>query len=204
MKTFSSNLSKQLLIPALLLLAGCVGSAHLLEGNETLDYLDSEEEIALEFDYEDARVGGYASEEKYIEAKTEQKEEEEKGSGEEWEKEWRSNKSGTYEPTFRKKLNEVVEKRGIQFVEGEDTDYIATLKVKKMEPGYFGGVVSEEGKVSTNLEFSKKGEKDDPLTVLRKNQVPGAGYSAWGRLKAAFHQSATYYGNYIKEHFEGP
>lgn len=180
--------------------SGCLTSAHFVQGKEELSYLTGVDELRIEFDHSNTSVASFADEEDFIKDKVEEKNAEEKGSGDEWAKKWRKNKEEHFEPKFVLNLDKSLRKKGISLTREEKTPYVLVVRVERIDPGYFDGVSGRPAKMVSRLEIFKNDNMDDPLTVLRMEAEGGGAFTTKQMIGHAFKESATYYSRYFDEH----
>ncbi len=64
-------------------------------------------------------------------------------------------------------------KANIQFVEDGSTPYTLIVKPTWIYPGWFGGVMKQHAKISTQLSFVESGNPSNILLVIEADKAPG-------------------------------
>lgn len=196
--TFSRNVL--ILSVLILFITGC-NPVEYVQGDENLSYMKGDKKIGLEMDYSETKVGDQ-DEEDFIAEKVKEKNEDEEGEGDKWKKKWNNDKRH-FNSQFRTKLNEYLinaeEDVVIADKGDEDVDYKILVKVERMEPGFYGGVIHKDAELDTRLIFTKPdGSKE--MTVLKLDEAESMKefMTTRKRLSSAYSQSAIYYGSWIK------
>jgi hypothetical protein len=101
----------------------------VIEGD--LAALKNEKTISTEFTYDNMNVGKHATEAEYLAKKTEEYNKKEPGKGDNWAKDWVSDRKDHYEPKF----NELFEK-GSDMTVKKDSRYTLIYKTLHTEPGF--------------------------------------------------------------------
>ncbi|PBQ31168.1 hypothetical protein CNR22_05110 [Sphingobacteriaceae bacterium] len=161
----------KLALSAFILLASFVTSqAQVRLESGDLAPLKGVTKVNIVYDYSKMAVGGYATEQEYINKKMDDyKKEPEKQT--KWKDGWFGARKARYEPKFEELFNSVGSKTGIMGVNNA-TDGPVTLKVETTftEPGFNAGVVRKSASLDFKCTFSKDG-KDFATYTIRN--VPG-------------------------------
>jgi len=172
----------------------------MIEGD--LSALRNEKKINTEFTYEHMSVGKFDNETDYIAKKKEDYNKKEPGKGDQWAKDWVTDRHHLFEPKF----NDLFERESEISVTGSNKDarYTLIYKTTSMEPGY-------------NIYISRKNAETDaevwivetanPSKVIAKISVEnakgrtfgGADYETGVRLAECYADAGKYLGKFMKK-----
>ncbi len=191
-----------LLIP--FLFSTCNPVKHL-QGDEKLSFLEGKEKIGIEFDYSETTVGDLeTSEDEFLEKRIKEKNEEEAGSGDEWAEQWQNDKTGTFHPDFIEKMNKWWDYKldgTLKVVNDPEMEERLVIKVERIEPGFYGGVVEKDAELDTKMLLIEDGNKDSPKTILGIKELssPSGPFdkSSTRRLGRCYEESGHYYAQHI-------
>lgn len=188
-----------------LLIASC-GPVEFIQGTEDISYLKGEDKVAFEIKYTDTKVGD-EDEDKFKKEKIEEKNEDEAGEGDDWAEKWENDKENVFNPRFKTQFNDYFLDSDADVSlandeeEAKNANYKITVHVKRMEPGFYGGVVHKSAELDTRMEIVKKGNEGSPVTVLKAFEVPSIDehLTTKERLESAYKVSAMHYGRWFRE-----
>lgn len=187
---------------AVILLMAAVGHAQrirLTEGD--LSPLRNEKKINTEFTYEHMSVGKFDSEADYIAKKKDDYNKKEPGKGDQWAKDWVSDRHHLFEPKF---IDLFEKETDINVSSAHDAKYTLIYKTTSMEPGY-------------NIYISRKNAETDaevwivetanPSKVIAKITVENAKGRTFGgndyetgvRLAECYADAGKYLGKFIRK-----
>ena len=146
--------------------------AQKVEGN--LDFLKKANELHVKFDYKGAMIKNQ-TEQQYIAENVKSKNKEKKGKGDEWKTEWETTTKDLIHEVFVKDLNKELAGKGIEAGDFPDAEYVATVKVISLDPGYMAGPLTKPSIVTVEVTFTKKGSPK----VLAKVTIKKAKGSAY-------------------------
>lgn len=119
-----------------------------------LDFLKSEKTLAIDFTYNNMRVGRM-SEDEYVQKKTNEYNQKESGKGDRWAETWINNRSKLFEPNFIEQFNtHMIKKNGISI--GNDAEYLMLINTDFTEPGYNVTVSSRRSSINITCKFIHK------------------------------------------------
>lgn len=165
---------------ALLLFTGLTFAQDMNVVNGNFDFLKTQKEINIEFDYSDfTMMKEKKTEAKYIEERTAELNEKHKGNGNIWQKKWNGAKELIWTPKFLELINVVLqkEKKDLFFQEGLTTPYTLIVKTTWVYPGWDASIMKQPAKVSTNLKFVETADKSKVLLEITSEEAPG---DQWG------------------------
>lgn len=169
----------------------------LVEGD--LKFLKGQDEIGVQFTYDENMKVGAGTEAEYIEKKMADADEKEPGSGEKWKEAWYADRTEHYQPKFIELFEKVLEKREVILLEdGESTTYTMIVHTTFIEPGFNVGVMSKKASVNMTVTFV---ETADPSKVMAKFTImksPGTPvYDAGGRVGESYAKAAKSFAKYL-------
>ena len=175
----------------------------LLEGD--LKKLKGVTEYTVIFDYANVTIPGFESEELFLKDKVDKREAKEVGLGEEFRKNWFSDRENIHEPRFIDAFNEYfVLKRKIAISkDNPNAKYTLKVAVTEIYSGYHVGVFSQNSKLRI---FVSVYASDTPEVVLFKSKEVyatgmgtfnsgeriGAAYAVIGRKVADYFRRKTF------------
>jgi len=137
----------------------------LVEGN--LSALKGQNSINLEFSYDGVRVGKYANEKEYIEKKKADYNAKEPGKGNQWEKDWFSDRKGRFEPRFTESFT------AAGMSAKPDAQYTLLFNTTFIEPGFNVGIARKNAYVDGTAVLVATADKSKVLARLTVDNAPG-------------------------------
>nr|WP_294931408.1 hypothetical protein [uncultured Flavobacterium sp.] len=165
---------------ALLLVSGFTFAQDMKVVNGNFDFLKTQKEVNIEFDYSDfTMMKENKPEKQYIEERIADLNEKHKGNGNIWQKKWNSSKELIWTPKFLELINVVLEKekKDLNFQEGLTTPYTLIVKTTWIYPGWDAAIMKQPAKVSTNLKFVETANKSNVVLEITSEEAPG---DQWG------------------------
>lgn len=144
--------------------------------HEDFSFLKGQEQINVEFIYDNLKIyKDSIPEEEYIKKRSADLEEDSRGKGKTWEKQWASSKELIYAPKFLELMNRYLyEKQNIYFAEDlSDTKYTLIVDTVWMYPGWNAAIMRQPAKVSTVLRFVETANRDNILAEVTSINAPG-------------------------------
>lgn len=145
------------------------------------NFLKGEKEINVEFDFSNVTLmKEEKSEAQYVEERTKELNEKNKGVGDVWKKKWASSKELIWIPKFLELVNIVLskEKKDLTFNEEVTTaKYTLIVETVWLYPGWDAGVMKQAAKVTTLLKFVETANKSNVLLEITSKEAPG---DQWG------------------------
>jgi hypothetical protein len=165
---------------ALLFVSGFTFAQDMNVVNGYFDFLKTQKEVNVEFDYSSfTMMKENKTEKQYVEERTAELNEKHKGNGNIWQKKWNSSKELIWTPKFLELMNVVLqkEKKDLTFQEGLTTPYTLIVKTTWIYPGWDVSIMKQPAKVSTNLKFVETANKSNVLLEITSEEAPG---DQWG------------------------
>lgn len=134
----------------------------------SIDFLKSEQSFDIVFTYDDMKVGK-KTEADYVQEKIEDKNKKGEGKGEEWHKQWISDRSERFEPKFIELFNTHISKKNGPTIEKDSGNYLLTMNTHHTEPGFNVGVARRNAAVSTTCVFTEKSTGNIIAIISIKN-----------------------------------
>jgi len=148
--------------------------------NGDFDFLQGQNEINVEFQYDDMTIyKEKLTENEYIDKHFTEQEEKSKGSGVTWKKRWASAKELIWQPKFLELMNRYFQDdHGLSFQEGRsDAKYTLIVDTIWLYPGWDAAIMKQPAKVTTNLKFVETGNRNNVLAEVTSQNAPG---DQWG------------------------
>lgn len=169
-----------------------------------LSALKGEKSISAEFTYENLRVGKFSNEQDYINKKTEEFNKKEPGRGDNWAKEWVSDRKNRFEPKFI----ELFEKySGITVSTGKkDTKYTMIYKTITMEPGFNIAISRKNAEVDAEFWIVETATQKIICKISVDNAKGrdfwGADFDTGARLAECYADAGKALGKFVKDKTE--
>lgn len=139
----------------------------------SVDPLQGEKSIRIEFHYVDMKVGKNLTEEEYIERKVADYNKKEAGTGDKWRESWINDREKRFEPKFIELFNKNTEKIGLVGTTDGAASYTLTVHTYYTEPGFNVGVVRKSAHIHVKYIITKSGS-DKVIAEYDQQKVPGA------------------------------
>jgi len=172
---------------------------NIIEGD--LAPLGSEKNINTEFTYDNMSVGKFKTEAEYVAKKKEDYNKKEAGKGDQWAKDWVSDRTGN----FDRKFNELFEKYSDLVVTGSNKNARYTLIYKTIftEPGYNAYVTRKNAETDAEVWIV---ESANPSKVICKLEVKnakgrtfgGSDYATGERIAECYADAGKALGKFVK------
>ena len=157
--------------------------------------------VKVEYVYDGMVVGKQLTEDEYVAKRVGEKNEKEAGTGDTWKASWYADRDGEYHPKFEELVNKYTKKAGM--VLGRDIsepDLLMTVKITKLEPGYYVYVSKRPAMLDMTISFAKPGAPDTPIATLTNLNSPGSPYPTVAmRVGEAFAKAAKDLGKYLSK-----
>ncbi|MDR2284921.1 MAG: hypothetical protein LBE37_17030 [Sphingobacterium sp.] len=142
----------------------------IVSGN--FDFLKDQREINVEFDYRGMTFyNENISENEYIKRRendiTQNKG---KAEAQRWRADWEDSRDRVFVNKF---LSLVNERSPLQFDKNPDAKYTLIVQTEWIYPGWFGGVMAQKAKVSTQLRFVETANRSKSLLTISSDKAPG-------------------------------
>lgn len=165
----------------------------LVQGD--LKFLKGQDEIGVQFTYDENMKVGAGTEAEYITKKMAEADEKEPGSGEKWKAAWYGDRPDHYQPKFIDLFEKTLDKKKVILLEnGDATKYTMIVHTTFIEPGFNVGVMSKRASVDMTVTFV---ETADPAKVMAKFTImksPGtAVYDGGARVGESYAKAAKYF-----------
>jgi hypothetical protein len=165
---------------ALLFVSSIVSAQKMDVTKGDFGFLKDQKEINIEFDYSKLTLmKEKKSEAQYIEERSKELNEKNKGVGDIWGKKWSSSKASIWQPKFLELVNIVLakEKKEVSFQEElSSAKYTLIVEVVWIFPGWDAMVMKQPAKVTTNLKFVETANKSNVLLEIKSEDAPGDQY----------------------------
>lgn len=140
-------------------------------------FLRSAKEVNVEFKYDNLQLmKENLTEEEYVENRQNDLNKKNRGTGDQWMKQWEGAKSTFWEPKFMELINVVLskKKKDLYFMQ-DNTELKHTLIVDVVwiYSGWDAAVMKQAAKVSTNLKFVETDNRDNVLLEIESIHAPG-------------------------------
>jgi hypothetical protein len=172
--------------------AGSNGFSQKLKSGD-LSILKGQKVINLQYDYSKMKVGKYDNEEEYIKDGTADRNQKKPGSGDEWATKWRSDKEDRFQPMFERKLNEMLDKCGLESkLNATDAQYTMIVHITTMEQGFQSGVgFSKPAYIDLVVDIVDSKAPDKPLATIaypkcQSVNMMGYDYDTGSRILSCF------------------
>ncbi|UGU15806.1 hypothetical protein LS482_19260 [Sinomicrobium kalidii] len=139
-------------------------------------FLKGQQQINVEFVYDNLKIHKDSlSEEEYVKTRIADLEEETKGKGKNWEKQWTNSREFIFAPKFLELMNRYLHKKeNIYFATDlSDTKYTLVVETVWIYPGWNAAVMRQPSKVSTVLRFVETANPDHILAEVTSINAPG-------------------------------
>ena len=134
--------------------------------------LKTETRMKVVFHYENMGVGKM-TEDKYVKEKIEEKNEDEKGSGEKWHAKWIADRDKYFEPKFMELLKKGLMDTKLKVSETyDDASHVLHVHTTHTEPGWNIGIMKQYAFISFELELKEAGS-DKTLALMEMDDVRG-------------------------------
>jgi len=144
------------------------------KAQENLSFLKGEKKINLEYNYDNVTVGK-KSEATYCSEKVADYNKKNQGKGDNWLKQWKSNRETAYQPKFEELLNKFLIEKGISaYPKNNDAKYTMTVNTIIIEPGYNIGISRKSAYITIEVVFVETANKDKVLAKKTFKNMPGA------------------------------
>ncbi len=172
---------KKITIVATILISTLLNAQDMNIVKGDFNFLKGEKEINVEFDFSNVTLmKEEKSEAQYVEERTKELNEKNKGVGDVWKKKWASSKELIWIPKFLELVNIVLskEKKDLTFNEEVTTaKYTLIVETVWLYPGWDAGVMKQAAKVTTLLKFVETANKSNVLLEITSKEAPG---DQWG------------------------
>ena len=163
---------KKLLLLALITISTFVMAQKMKIVFGNFDFLKGQKELNVDFDY--SHMTFYKekmTEDQYL-AKREKEISADKGAAEYemWKKDWDYSKSTTFVDKFLASMNKNMD---IKAAVNSNAKYTVVVETVWIYPGWFGGVMNQPSKVSTQLKFIEKSNPSNILLEITATNAPG-------------------------------
>ncbi len=164
-----------------------------------LAFLKGQDEIGVQFTYDENMKVGSGTEQEYIADKMEDAEKDEPGKGQEWLDAWKADRTTYYQPKFIELFENVLKKKEVVLLENdENTKYTMMVNTTFIEPGFNVGVASKRASINLVITFV---ETANPAKILAEFTIlksPGtAMYDAGSRVGESYAKAAKYFAKYL-------
>lgn len=139
----------------------------------SVDPLQGENALRIEFHYADMEVGKNLTEEEYIERKVEEYNKKEAGTGDKWKESWVNDREKRFEPKFIELFNKNTEKIGLVGTTDGAAGYTLTVHTYYTEPGFNVGVMRKPAYIHVKYTITKSGS-DKIVAEFDQQKIPGA------------------------------
>jgi hypothetical protein len=188
-----------LIITALLLTGLTLNAQKITLKSGSVDAIKGQQTLLVKYDYSNLSVGKYDKEDDYIAKKVEDYNKSEAGKGEKWKEQWKSDRSGRFEPKFEQLFNENTQNAKVDPKAG-DAKYIVVVHTTFIEPGFNIGVTRKPAYINTEISF-KEAASGKEIALVTVQNCPGRdamgfdydtgfrieeGYAKLGKSVAAF------------------
>lgn len=144
-------------------------------------FLKDQKEINVEFDYSKMTLmKEKKTEAQYVEDRSRELNEKNKGVGDIWKKRWNPSKELIWNLKFLELINVVLlkEDKEVSFQEDlKSAPYTLIVETVWIYPGWDAGIMKQPAKVSTNLKFVETANKSNVLVEVTSENAPG---DQWG------------------------
>ena len=140
-------------------------------------FLKGQSEINVVFDYNQLKLmKENLTEEQYVNERTKDLNEKNKGVGDVWKKKWKSSREMIWNPKFLELVNTVLSKKKINLTFREDlptAKYTLIVQPAWIYPGWDIAMMKQAAKVSTRLKFVETGNESNLLLEIITDKAPG-------------------------------
>lgn len=196
-------MKKLLCVLSIALLAGSY-NAHaqkvkLLDGS--LDALNSEEKLNLEYDYSDMGVGKFESEEDYLAKKKADYDKKEPGRGDQWESSWKADRKNRFQPQFEELFSK---HSGMTAGNIPNAKYTLIFKTTYTEPGYNVYVTRKNAEIDGEALLVETANKSKVIARMSVLNCPGRtfggnDYDTGERIQEAYAVAGKGLGKFFKD-----
>ena len=159
----------------------CTGQNMKVEKGD-LSFLKGETEINVVFDYSQLTLmKENLTEEQYVNQRTKELNEKNKGVGDIWKKKWKSSKEMIWNTKFLELVNTILSKKKINLNFQEDlptSKYTLIVQPTWIYPGWDIAMMKQAAKVSTRLKFVETGNESKVVLEIITDKAPGDQYGS--------------------------
>lgn len=169
----------------------------LIEGD--LSPLKNERNIAVEFAYDNQKVGKYDQEKDYVSHKKEELNKKEPGRGDTWEKAWISDRETRFEPKF----NELFEKSSEMTTGGKNAKYTLVFKTTFTEPGFNIGIMRKNAEINADVLIVETANKSNVIGKISVQKALGRTFGGYDfdtgeRISECYADAGKALGKFVK------
>ena len=200
---------KNLFTAALLLIASVTMAQKVQKISGDLNKLKGIKEWKVEFDYAEMKVAvdmwgkDLQEEATYTEKKVMDLNQKKEGRGQKWMDDWNHGKTTVYPEKFLLLLNKVAGKKGGNFSQEMDTQYVLKISTIVLMPGWNIGISKKPAFVSFQYTFYEV--KDGQRTELAKfqcnnvvgSQMMGYDYTTTSRVQESYAKAGKILGKFL-------
>ena len=168
----------------------------LTEGD--LAVLKDQTSINFEFTYDNMSVGKFDTEKEYIEKKTEEYNKKETRRGDNWAKNWVSDRVQRFEPKFIELFT-----KASDMSESNKAKYTIIFKTKSTEPGFNVGIVRKNAKIDADVVIVETANKNKVIATISVDNALGRTFGGYDfdtglRIAEAYADAGKALGKYVK------
>lgn len=169
-----------------------------VEGN--IGELKNETSINFEFQYDSMSVGKFDKESDYIEKKKVEYNTKEAGRGDQWEKNWVSDRKRVFEPKFIELFT-----KHSKMSDSKTAKYTIILRTKYTEPGFNVGmgVIHKSAKINADAVIVETENKSKVIAIISITDAPGRTFGGYDfdtslRISECYAVAGKKLGEFIK------
>lgn len=140
----------------------------------SLDALQGEKQIRIEYDFSSFGVGKFSTEKEYLDTKVADYNKDEPGRGDKFLASWNNDKTTRFPAKFEQLFNEGTAKLGLAGARDFNSKYTLIVKTTFLEPGFNVGVMRKSAAVSFEYLIVESANHNNVVAVLTQNEVPGS------------------------------
>ena len=173
---------KNFLVVVVLLVSAIAAAQDMEVVKGDFSAISGQKEFNVIFDYSKMTVlKDRKTEAQYIEERSKELNEKDKGNGEIWKKKWAGAKDGIWTPKFLELVNVVLHKakKDVLFQEGlASAKYTLLVETVWIYPGYDVYVSKQAARVTTNLRFVETNNKSNVVLEIKSEEAPGSQFGS--------------------------
>ncbi len=141
-----------------------------------LTALKGEKTLNTEFTYENMAVGKFKKEQEYLDKKTKEYNEKEKGRGDRWAEAWVADRDNRFAPQF----NELLSKYGeMDAGDHPDAKYTLIFNTSFTEPGFNVGVMRKNAYIDGTATIVETANRSNVVAVVSVDNSPGRDFGGY-------------------------
>ncbi|WP_232831764.1 hypothetical protein [Taibaiella helva] len=166
------------------------------------DVLKGVSKLNLTFDYSDMSVGKFKTEAEYIDKKKGEYNKKEAGKGDQWEKDWKSDRTERYAPQFTELFNKSSD--NLKVGEYSSEKYTMTVKTTRTEPGFNIAIARKNAEIAGEILITETANPSHVVLRLSFEKALGRSFGGYDydtgfRIQEAYADLGKALGKYLNK-----